>query len=113
DFMDDFERTAASFRGIFPMGGDKLTEATRSLFNEYITYLQRCMQPSDSRSSSDLVFALRKISQDVVKMSELVPDADLQDRAAEAMAAAVRDHIMQGFALLEIRITGEPCMPFF
>ncbi|CAI5486288.1 unnamed protein product [Closterium sp. Naga37s-1] len=105
DFMDDFERTAASFRGIFPMGGDKLTEATRSLFNEYITYLQRCMQPSDTRSSSDLVFALRKISQDVVKMSELVPDADLQDRAAEAMAAAVRDHIMQGFALLEIRIT--------
>ncbi|CAI5490548.1 unnamed protein product [Closterium sp. Naga37s-1] len=105
DFMNDFEHTAASFRGIFPMGGDKLTEATRSLFNEYITYLQRCMQPSDSRSSSDLVFALRKISQDVVKMSELVPDADLQDRAAEAMAAAVRDHIMQGFALLEIRIT--------
>ncbi|CAI5458062.1 unnamed protein product, partial [Closterium sp. Yama58-4] len=105
DFMDDFERTAASFRGIFPMGGDKLTEATRSLFNEYITYLHRCMQPSDTRSSSDLVFALRKISQDVVKMSELVPDADLQDRAAEAMAAAVRDHIMQGFALLEIRIT--------
>ncbi|CAI5930413.1 unnamed protein product [Closterium sp. NIES-64] len=105
DFMDDFERTAASFRGIFPMGGDKLTEATRSLFNEYITYLQRCMQPSDTRSSSDLVFALRKISQDVVKMSELVPDADLQDRAAEALAAAVRDHIMQGFALLEIRIT--------
>ncbi|GJP40703.1 hypothetical protein CLOM_g358 [Closterium sp. NIES-68] len=105
DFMDDFERTAASFRGIFPMGGDKLTAATRSLFNEYITYLQRCMQPSDSSSSTDLVFALRKISQDVVKMSELVPDADLQDKAAEAMAAAVRDHIMQGFALLEIRIT--------
>lgn len=34
DFVEDFERTASNFRGIFPMGDEKLTASTRELFNE-------------------------------------------------------------------------------
>jgi hypothetical protein len=84
NFIEDFTRTASTFRTLFPRAEAQLTQKTQELYREYFGHVQGALQPAtENPRAVDLVAAIKTLSEDTHRMHEVVPSAGLYKKAAE------------------------------
>ena len=99
EFLMELCKTAQQYNDLFPESRRALVELARSSLAEYLGLLRRVLSPSDGPlpAAKSLMAALAQLAADLAQVARLLPEARLDDRAAEMVEKSVRGHVMALF----------------
>lgn len=105
-YLGELMKTAKQYKDLFPESRRALVDLSRTSLAEYMALLKRVLSPDEGKlpSAKSLMSALAQLAADLSGVSRVLPEARLDDRAAEVVERTVRHHVIGLFQRLEERV---------